>query len=88
MSLDAWTYHVHHVDMAPSRPNQFKMLLSDEELETLRELAERAGLSASDYLRQLIRREHEEQRARSKGKATRGAVAKEIAALLAEAKKP
>jgi hypothetical protein len=41
--------------MAPARPNQFKMMLSDEELETLRELAEEEGLTASDYLRTIIR---------------------------------
>jgi hypothetical protein len=46
--------------MPPERPNQFKMLLSDEELNMLRKLSEDKGLSASDYLRQTIRRIHEE----------------------------
>jgi hypothetical protein len=44
--------------MAPERPNQFKMLLSDDEVQILRDLADRQGLTASDYLRQLIRREY------------------------------
>lgn len=39
------------------RPNQFKMMVSDSELATMRALAEREGLSVSDYLRQLILRE-------------------------------
>lgn len=42
----------------PERPNQLKILLSDEELEQLRELAERQGLTVSDVIRQFIRREH------------------------------
>lgn len=46
--------------MAPERANQFKMLLSDEELAMLRELAEHRGLTASDYLRTLIRDQHRE----------------------------
>jgi hypothetical protein len=49
--------------MAPQRPNQFKMLLSDEELKLLRELAESRGLTASDYIRQLIRNEQERESA-------------------------
>ena len=43
--------------MAPERPNQFKILLSDEELDMLKELAERDGLTASDYVRLFIRKE-------------------------------
>jgi hypothetical protein len=43
--------------MAPERPNQFKILLSDEELKMLRELAERDGLTASDYVRLFVRKE-------------------------------
>lgn len=43
--------------MAPERNNQFKMLLSDAELASLRDLAEAQGLNVSDFLRQLIRRE-------------------------------
>lgn len=43
--------------MAPERPNQFKILLSDEELEMLRELAERDGVTASDYVRLFVRKE-------------------------------
>ncbi len=46
--------------MAPERPNQFKMLLSDEEVQILRDLADKQGLTASDYLRQLLRREYAE----------------------------
>lgn len=38
------------------RGNQFHMRLSDEEQRMLYSLAERAGLSASDYLRTVIRR--------------------------------
>ncbi len=41
--------------MAIERPNSFHLLLSDEELQLLKLLAERDGLSASDYLRLLIR---------------------------------
>jgi hypothetical protein len=44
----------------PERPNQLKILLSDEELEQLRELGERQGLTVSDVVRQFIRREHAE----------------------------
>ncbi len=36
------------------------MNVSDEELEMLRELAEAEGLTASDYLRSTIRRDHRE----------------------------
>jgi hypothetical protein len=43
--------------MAPERPNQFKILLSDDELDMLRELAERDGVTASDYVRLFIRKE-------------------------------
>lgn len=41
------------------RTNQFKVLMSDEELESLRALAAGAGLTASDYIRQAIRSEAE-----------------------------
>jgi hypothetical protein len=37
------------------RNNSFHLLLSDDELELLRLLAERDGLNASDYLRSLLR---------------------------------
>ena len=53
-------WHVHHRAVAPNRPNQFKMMLSDEEQEMLRELAEEKGLTASDFLRTLIREQHNE----------------------------
>ena len=46
--------------MAPDRQNQFKILLSDEERRMLDELAENSGVTASDYLRLYIRREHEQ----------------------------
>lgn len=40
---------------AVERNKQFHMLLSEEERELLQGLADRAGLSASDYLRTTIR---------------------------------
>ena len=42
--------------MAIERKNSFHLLLSDDELNLLRLLAERDGLNASDYLRTLLRR--------------------------------
>ena len=42
--------------MAIERKNSFHLLLSDDELKLLRLLAEREGLTASDYLRTLLRR--------------------------------
>jgi Ribbon-helix-helix protein, copG family len=48
------------------RSVQLKVLLSTEERETLQELADDAGLSVSDYLRQLIRRERDAKRASKK----------------------
>lgn len=39
------------------RTNQFKVLLSDDELRTLKRLAEAKGLTASDWVRQGIRSE-------------------------------
>jgi hypothetical protein len=44
--------------MAPQRSNQLHIMLSDEELTMVRELAEANGLTSSDYIRQFIRREH------------------------------
>jgi excisionase family DNA binding protein len=44
------------VDTPNARTRRFNMLLSDEEEHQLRWLAQREGLSASDYLRTLIRR--------------------------------
>jgi len=41
--------------MPLERKNTFHLLLSDDELKLLRLLAEREGLNASDYLRQLLR---------------------------------
>jgi hypothetical protein len=41
--------------MTIERTKSFHLLLSGDELKLLRLLAERAGLSASDYLRMLIR---------------------------------
>lgn len=46
--------------MPPDRPNQFKFLLSNDELDALRKLADQQGLNVADYLRQLIRREEAE----------------------------
>ncbi len=46
--------------MAPpvERDSQLKILLSTEERTALQALADGAGLSVSDYVRQFIRREH------------------------------
>ncbi len=44
--------------MAPERARQFRMNVSEEELEMLRELSTAEGLTASDYLRLAIRREY------------------------------
>jgi hypothetical protein len=41
--------------MAIERKNSFHLLLSDDELELLKLLAEREGLNSSDYLRSLLR---------------------------------
>lgn len=41
------------------RAKQWKVMLSDAELSALRELAATQGLSCSDYLRQLIRKQKE-----------------------------
>lgn len=40
------------------RPNQLKVLISDDEQGQLRELADHAGLTVADWIRQTIRREH------------------------------
>lgn len=42
------------------RPKQFLMRLTEEESAMLRSLAERDGLTASDYLRMFIRRSYAE----------------------------
>jgi hypothetical protein len=42
--------------MAIERRNSFHLMLSDDELKLLRLLAEQEGLSASDYLRTIMRR--------------------------------
>jgi hypothetical protein len=42
--------------MAIERNNSFHLLLSNDELKLLRLLAEREGLTASDYLRATLRR--------------------------------
>jgi hypothetical protein len=42
--------------MPIQRNNSFHLLLSDDEAKLLRLLAEREGLTASDYLRTLLRR--------------------------------
>ena len=42
--------------MAIQRDNSFHLLLSDDELALLHMLAEREGLTASDYLRTMLRR--------------------------------
>jgi hypothetical protein len=40
------------------REHRLHMLLSEQEQRQLQELAEHAGLTASDYVRQFVRREH------------------------------
>lgn len=47
---------MYHVYMTNERDRRFNMLLSDAEDRMLRALAEDAGLTVSDYLRQFIRR--------------------------------
>ncbi|HEY1954987.1 MAG TPA: hypothetical protein VGH28_05230 [Polyangiaceae bacterium] len=42
--------------MPIQRSNSFHLLLSDDELQLLHMLAEREGLTASDYLRTMLRR--------------------------------
>jgi hypothetical protein len=42
--------------MTIERKNSFHLLLSDDELQLLKLLAEREGLNASDYLRTMLRR--------------------------------
>ena len=42
--------------MTIARKNSFHLLLSDDELSLLQMLAEREGLTASDYLRTMLRR--------------------------------
>ena len=42
--------------MPLERKNSFHLMLSDDELELLRLLAEREGLNASDFLRSVLRR--------------------------------
>ncbi len=42
--------------MAIERKNSFHLLLSDDELQLTKLLAEKEGLNASDYLRALVRR--------------------------------
>lgn len=45
--------------MAPvDRSHRFNMMLSDSEMEMLRDLADVRGLSAADVLRQLLRDAH------------------------------
>jgi hypothetical protein len=43
--------------MTVDRPNQFKIRLSDEEVRWLDALANSMGVSKTDYLRLLLRRE-------------------------------
>ena len=45
------------------RTHQFKMMLSDDEVRTLRALAEKQGLDVSNYLRQVIREKMKEHNA-------------------------
>jgi uncharacterized protein (DUF1778 family) len=46
--------------MNRKRKNQIALWLSDEERQMLDEIANRTGLSRSDVIRQMIRREHEQ----------------------------
>lgn len=41
-----------------TRDHQFKIMVSEAELTMVKELTEATGLTASDIVRQLIRREH------------------------------
>jgi hypothetical protein len=41
------------------RENQFKIRLSDDEVVWLEALAEKAGVTKTDYVRLMIRKEHE-----------------------------
>ncbi len=43
----------------PERGRRLSLLISDAEHKMLQELAERAGLTASDFVRQFLRKEHE-----------------------------
>src|SRR3954471_2332723 len=53
--LVGWPSDGYRKAMAIERKNSFHLLLSDDELNLLRLLAEREGLNASDYLRSLLR---------------------------------
>ena len=50
----------HMTDMANERPNQFKIMLSNEEKAWLEQVAESRGLTSSDVLRLYIREAHAE----------------------------
>lgn len=52
----------------PGRQNQLKVLLSDEELNALRELAAFRGLTVSDYVRVFIKLEGDALRETRKSK--------------------
>jgi predicted DNA-binding protein len=54
--------------MTVDRPNQFKIRLSDEETRWLEALADAAGVTKTDFLRLLLRREHDRQAAAVKPK--------------------
>lgn len=57
---------VHNMSMAVVRKEQFHFRLSREEREKLQTLADRDGLSASDWLRMKIRERHAGKRARER----------------------
>ena len=51
-----------------TRGIQLKIMVSEDERQMLDDLAEQLGLSVSDVVRQLVRREHEEKIAKPKKK--------------------
>ena len=51
----------------PGKPKQFAFILSEDEHRMLQELAEDDGRSAANWLRMIIRREHEQRPPRSMG---------------------
>jgi hypothetical protein len=59
--------------MAPARVIQVKVLVTSEEREQLAEIARSKGLTASDVVRQIIRRQFASLRREERGPADSGA---------------
>ena len=53
--------------MAQVRTERFNMVMTKREIEILRELAADDGMSASDYVRQLIHKAHRERSKETNG---------------------